>query len=121
MSKIRSAKTGFETTIFRKVRREGVRFKMNYAGAIGKPDIALPMRRKAVFLHSDFWHGWQLPRWEKNLPSDFWREKLKNNRARDRKVSAALRRQGWDVLVLWEHSYNREPEKAIARVVKFLE
>lgn len=120
MSKIRSKKTGFEKGIFSEIRRFGVRFQSNYSGVIGKPDIALPKKRKVVFLHSDFWHGWQLSRWENRLPNDFWREKLRKNRARDKRVIVALRRQGWAVFVLWEHFYKRNPERAIARVVKFL-
>jgi len=120
MSKIRSARTGFEKKFFGEIRKRGVRFREDYAGAMGKPDIALPRERKAVFLHSDFWHGWQLPRWEKILPNDFWKNKLNKNRARDKKVVASLRRQGWDVMVVWEHTYNKKPDETISRIVKFL-
>ena len=120
MSRIRSAGTGFEKKVFREIRRFGIRFRTNYTGAIGKPDIALPKARRAVLLHSDFWHGWQLPRWENKLPNDFWKQKLRKNRARDKKVVATLRRQGWKVLVVWEHQINRDPKYAIRKIVSFL-
>ena len=120
MSRIRSANTKFEKVIFAEIKRGGIKFKTNYSGAIGKPDIALPRKRRAVFLHSDFWHGWQLPRWEKILPSDFWREKLRKNRRRDRLVISTLRREGWNVLVLWEHTYKQNPKKAVEKVTNFL-
>jgi DNA mismatch endonuclease (patch repair protein) len=32
----------------------------------------------------------------------FWREKIQGNRRRDRKVNAALRRKGWEVVRIWE-------------------
>lgn len=120
MSKIRSAETGFEKKIFRELRKRGVYFKTHYTGIIGKPDIALPKSRKAVFLHSDFWHGWRLPSWEHILPSEFWKTKLKKNRARDRKVALALRRNGWKVMTLWEHSYSKDPKSSVASIARFL-
>lgn len=121
MSRIRSAETGFEKKIFRELRKSGVRFKTHYDGIIGKPDIAQPKSRKAVFLHSDFWHGWRLPSWEHILPSDFWKVKLKKNRARDKKVLLALRRKGWKVMILWGHSFRKNPRDSVARIARFLE
>lgn len=120
MSKIRSAETGFEKNIFRELRKRGVYFKTHYTGIIGKPDIALPKSRKAVFLHSDFWHGWRLPIWEHILPNKFWKMKLQKNRARDRKVILTLRREGWKVMVLWEHSIRKKPDSSIDKIIKFL-
>jgi len=103
MSRIRSSGTAFEQRIFKELRRHGVYFRPHYRRIIGAPDIALPSQCKAVFLHSDFWHGWQFPRWESNLPSEFWKIKLRKNRARDRRVRRTLRHLGWQVLVVWEH------------------
>lgn len=120
MSKIRSAKTGFEKRIFRELRKHRLYFKTHYTDIIGKPDIALPKSRRAVFLHSDFWHGWRLPSWEHILPNDFWKFKLKKNRARDRRVTLALRRRGWKVMTLWEHSYAKDPKSSVARIARFL-
>ena len=120
MSSIRSAKTGFERTIVRELRRQGLRFKTNYSRAMGKPDIALPRRRKAVFLHSAFWHGWRLPAWEHILPSEFWIEKLRKNRARDKRVVRALRREGWAVLIVREHQIERDFAGTLDRIAVFL-
>lgn len=120
MARIKSKETSFENRIFKEVRKSGVRFRKHYVGIIGNPDIALPRRRKAVFLHSDFWHGWRLPRWENVLPSDFWKDKLHKNRKRDRKVLLALRKRGWRVLVVWEHRIKKDPIGTTKRIVSFL-
>jgi DNA mismatch endonuclease (patch repair protein) len=120
MSKIKSSSTAFEKQIFRELRKRGIRFRTHYCGVVGKPDIALPRSRKAVFLHSDFWHGWRLPAWEHILPSDFWKIKLQKNRKRDQKVKRILRRQGWNVAVLWEHSFRSNPDVSLGRLVQFL-
>ena len=120
MSAIKSKNTVLEKRLFYLLRKQGLKFKTHYTEAIGKPDIALPKSCKAVFLHSDFWHGWRLPTWEHILPSEFWKTKLKKNRARDRKVVLALRRKGWKVMILWEHSFNKDPNGSVARIARFL-
>ena len=120
MSSIRSKNTIFEKKLFYLLRKRGLKFKTHYRGIIGNPDIALPKSRKAVFLHSDFWHGWRLPSWEHILPSEFWKTKLKKNRARDKKVLLALRRKGWEVMILWGHSFRKNPKDSVARIARFL-
>ena len=120
MSKIRSSGTEFERKFFKAIRAQGIKFKENYSGVMGKPDIALPKSRKAVFLHSDFWHGWQYPRWEKILPNDFWKNKIRKHRERDRKVIRSLRRLGWSVIVVWEHSFRKDPDRSLKGIKNFL-
>lgn len=120
MSSIKSKNTVLEKRLFYLLRKRGLKFRTHYGGVIGKPDIAVPKSRKAVFLHSDFWHGWRLPAWEHILPSEFWKIKLKKNRARDKKVLLALRRKGWKVMILWGHSFRKDPESSVARIVRFL-
>ena len=120
MSAIKSKNTVLEKRLFTLLRKQGIKFKTHYEGVIGKPDIAQPKSRKAVFLHSDFWHGWRLSSWEHILPSDFWKVKLKKNRARDTKVLRTLRRNGWKVMILWGHSFRKNPESSVARIARFL-
>lgn len=120
MSRVRSTNTKFEKVIFKEIRKSGIRFRSHYVGIIGKPDIALPKAKKAVFLHSDFWHGWRLSSWENILPSDFWKSKLQKNRIRDQFVVRKLRKEGWLVLVVWEHQINQSSEDIIKRIVNFL-
>lgn len=120
MSRIRSSNTDFEKKIFREVSRTGIKFKKNYKKIVGKPDIALPTFRKAVFLHSDFWHGWQLSRWDQILPNEFWKNKLIKNKIRDRFVARKLRQIGWEVLIIWEHQIKRDFDESVDRIVNFL-
>lgn len=120
MSRIHASRTEFENGVFKELRKRGVHFKINYSKVVGKPDIAKPKKKKAIFLHSDFWHGWQFPRWRRKLPNGFWREKIRKNRTRDREVLRILRRTGWKVMVVWEHSLKRDREYCINKMVAFL-
>jgi DNA mismatch endonuclease (patch repair protein) len=120
MARIKSKQTNFEMAVFSELRSRGLKFVANYPGVVGKPDIAAPKLRRAVFLHSDFWHGWRLPCWIDILPNDFWREKLRKNRRRDQSVLRKLRRQGWQVIVVWEHQIRRDRAKAMKVMSAFL-
>ena len=85
------------------LRRRGFRVETHVAELPGRPDIVLPARRVAVFVHGCFWHGCP---WHYTTPKNnrkWWKEKITRNKARDRRKAAALRRQGWSVLTVWEH------------------
>jgi DNA mismatch endonuclease (patch repair protein) len=90
-----------------------------------KVDFVFRCERVAVFVDGCFWHGCPKhsppARWLRNssMPAraglrsgaggrrtgkQFWREKLAANRARDRAVNRALRRGGWRVVRIWEHT-----------------
>lgn len=120
MSHIRSTDTSLEKRVFRYLRKEKVHFQPYYKKAPGKPDIALPRKKKAVFIDGDFWHGWKFGETGKRLPARYWRRKILKNMERDRKNRAKLRREGWRVLRVWEHELNRNERKALEKIRAFL-
>ena len=70
----------------------------------GHPDFAFRRARLAVFVDGCFWHGC---RWHCRMPKSrtaFWNPKIARNKKRDHVVRLLLRKQGWRVLRLWEHS-----------------
>ena len=78
MSKIRSKETKFEREFILRLKKSTrKKFKVNVTSIKGKPDIVFEKHKVCVFLDSDFWHGWQYPRWKHLLKDDFWREKIK--------------------------------------------
>ena len=75
----------------------------------GKPYIVLPKYKAVVFVNGCFWHGHTGCRyfvWPKNN-SEFWREKIIGNIARDQKNYELLRELGWHVFVIWECELKR--------------
>ena len=82
----------------------GLRFRLHGGKLPGRPDIVLPKYRTVVFVHGCFWHRHRGCR-NCTTPTnrrEWWLEKLNANAARDRLHSAALRRLGWKVVVVWE-------------------
>jgi len=53
---------------------------------------------------------------------EFWRSKLQENRRRDNRNRRKLRREGWDVLVVWEcHLKRASDEQLLRKLVLFLD
>lgn len=117
MSKIRSRDTKLEQEFIVSLRKTTYKkFQTNVTSIKGKPDIVFLKTKVCVFLDSDFWHGWYYPRWKHLLKNDFWRKKIKNNRERDKKTTAYLRKNGWVVFRFWEHQIKNNLDKMIENI-----
>jgi len=119
MSQIRSKDTKFELGFISELKKQTkIKFKTNVSSLRGKPDIVFLKQKVCVFLDSDFWHGWQYPRWKHLLKDDFWRNKIQANRNRDCRVARYLKSHGWVVLRFWEHELNSGPNLAITTIFR---
>jgi DNA mismatch endonuclease (patch repair protein) len=87
---------------------DGIRGYRKHWPVAGKPDFAWPGLRVALFVDGCFWHG--CPRCKRTPTSNtaFWDARIGGNRARDARVSRALRRDGWLVLRVWECALRQE-------------
>jgi DNA mismatch endonuclease (patch repair protein) len=118
MSIIKNKDTKPEITVRRLVHGMGFRYRLHYAKLPGRPDIVFPGRRKLIFVHGCFWHRHSDPTCKKGrLPEsrrEFWGPKLNGNRARDERVTAELRREGWAVMTVWECQCRRPDDLKVA-------
>ncbi len=104
MATVKSKGTAPEMVVRRLVHSLGYRFRLHNRLLPGCPDLIFPSRRKIIFVHGCFWHRHNCRR-GRAIPSDhrdYWEAKFARNRQRDRQVRRALRRDGWNVLVVWE-------------------
>lgn len=122
MSRIRGKDTVSEKEVFKYLRREKVYFQKHYEKAPGKPDIALPKKKKAVFIDGDFWHGRHLVETKERLPSKYWKEKIEGNAKRDQRNRRLLKKAGWEVLRVWGSNVKRKRprQKTLDKVTNFL-
>ena len=115
MRAIRSKDTTIELALRKALWQRGIRYRKNYKGLIGKPDIVITQYRIAVFCDSDFWHGYDWENRKARIKSNqnYWIPKIERNMKRDREVTAALVEQGWIVLRFWEHTIRKELEECV--------
>lgn len=103
MSKISSKDTKPEILVRKFLFSKGFRYRINVKTLPGKPDIVLPKYKTIIFVNGCFWHGHNCKKGK--LPSsntDFWKEKISNNKSRDAKNSDLLVKLGWKVIIIWQ-------------------
>jgi DNA mismatch endonuclease (patch repair protein) len=104
MSGIGGKNTRPEILVRKSLFAAGYRFRLHRKDLPGAPDIVLPTRKIAVFVHGCFWHMHAGCKFAKLPMSNavFWEAKLRGNSARDKRSIDALRSLGWRILIVWE-------------------
>jgi DNA mismatch endonuclease (patch repair protein) len=104
MRRVKGRDTAPEMTVRRALTALGARYRLHRKDLPGSPDIVMPGRRLALFVHGCFWHGHDCARGSRvpKANRDYWTAKVARNRARDVAARAALQAAGWRVETLWE-------------------
>ena len=104
MSANKAKNTKPEILLRKALWEEGVRgYRLNWKKAPGRPDIAFPGKKIAIFINGCYWH--RCPKCDLPLPKSnvqFWKDKFDKNITRDKKKNKELLDLGWHVLVFWE-------------------
>ncbi len=100
----------------------GYRYRLHRKDLPGKPDIVFPGRKKIIFVHGCFWHGHSCKRGarEPKTNTEYWRQKITGNMARDKEHKKKLKKAGWDVLVVWECQLKDE-KRLVETLMTFLD
>ena len=84
-------------------------YRLQWKQAPGRPDIAYPGRKVAIFVNGCFWH--RCPLCQPPVPKrnrEFWEAKFARNVERDAQALAELEAQGWTTIVIWECELKRD-------------
>ena len=111
MAAIRSKDTKPEMIVRRGLWKRGFRYRLNHKRLPGHPDLVLRKYRTCIFVNGCFWHGHlvdmqvlenseccKIP----NTNRNFWVEKIRRNKERDREEQRALASMGWHCITVWE-------------------
>ncbi|PNG27654.1 very short patch repair endonuclease [Methylocella silvestris] len=118
MAGIRSTNTRPELAIRKALHANGFRYRLHPSNVPGKPDLAFPRYKVAVFVNGCFWHGhdchlFRLPA----TRADFWSAKITRNRQRDEDVRKQLRKTDWRVLTIWECAIRGRESIGLSNVI----
>lgn len=104
MARVKSKDTSPEKAVRRILTRLGARYRLHRKDLPGNPDIVMPGRKLAIFVHGCFWHGHDCARGARvpKANRDYWLAKVGRNKARDEGATHALRADGWTVETIWE-------------------
>jgi len=112
MRRVRRRDTAPELALRRELTRRGLRYRVDYPRAPGRPDVALVGRRVAVFVDGEFWHGKKLGAERLASMPEYWRRKIERNVERDARVNEELRELGWIVIRITDRAIGRDLEIA---------
>ncbi|MDQ1806251.1 DNA mismatch endonuclease Vsr [Chryseobacterium sp. CKR4-1] len=110
MSKIKGKDTKPEILVRKFLFAHGFRYRLHDKKLLGKPDIVLRKYNAVIFVHGCFWHGhdgckkFVIPK----TRTDFWLNKIKTNISNDNKNIEALKKDGWNVIIIWECEIKNE-------------
>lgn len=96
-------------------------YRLHWKAAPGRPDIAYPGRRVAIFVNGCYWH--RCPTCQPAVPkrnSEFWERKFELNRERDARKARELVEAGWTVVIVWECELRKEPGGVVDGIVSVL-
>jgi len=98
-----------------------VGWRRNYS-LVGKPDFVFRREKIALFVDGCFWHGHGCGR---NLTPKTnrtsWKNKITDNKDRDRRNNRALRNLGWTTIRVWECSLVKKQASEIGRIRRAFE
>jgi DNA mismatch endonuclease (patch repair protein) len=107
MSRQASRDTAPEVAVRKLLHAAGYRYRINerVPGMSRRTiDIAFTRAKVAVMIDGCFWHGCPEHATRPKANSEWWREKLDRNIARDLETTEHLTAAGWTVLRFWEHA-----------------
>lgn len=95
-----------EMTLRLALHHAGLRYRKDVAPEPSlkcKADVVFRKERVCIFVDGCFWHGCPTHFHTPRTNSDWWEEKINDNKRRDTIKRTRLRERGWTVICVWEH------------------
>ncbi|MES2395433.1 MAG: very short patch repair endonuclease [Bacteroidota bacterium] len=104
MSQIKGKDTKPEMMVRKFLFASGFRYRLHDKKLPGKPDIVLPKYKTILFVHGCFWHGHENCKYfaAPKTRTEWWLNKINGNQKKDVESVSLLKKQGWNVITVWE-------------------
>jgi len=125
MQSVRRENTKPEIIFADLIRDQGIAFCQHAPELPGKPDFYFPDARTVVFVHGCFWHRHGGCGKGRNLAKsnyEYWQERIRKNKRRDRRVARKLREAGFSVYTVWECEVKKRriPTRLVKALTSYL-
>lgn len=117
MSKVRNKDSKIEIALRKTLWKEGYRYRKNSTKYFGKPDIVLSKYKTVIFVDSCFWHGCKKHGSMPVTRKDFWKKKIARNKERDKEVNRHYKKEGWQIIRVWEHEISKKYSPLIEKII----
>ena len=122
MQHVRNKDSEIELKLRRELWRNGFRYRKNVREIFGCPDIVFKKLKIAVFVDSEFWHGYDWENRKNDFKSnrDFWIKKIERNIQRDKEVNERLIAEGWTVLRFFGREIKKDVTKCVLKIAEII-
>ncbi len=117
MSRVKNKDSAAEIALRLALHAVGLRYRLHSRIEGVTVDLVFPRLKVAVFVDGCFWHGCPKHATHPKSNQDYWLPKLEENKERDKRQTARLRKAGWRVMRVWEHDCLPPAPRVIARIV----
>lgn len=103
MRAIKSKGSKIEIALQKELWSRGIHYRKNDKTIFGHPDLSFKGKKIAVFVDSEFFHGynWNIRKNDFKSNQEFWISKIERNIQRDKEVNEHLKSEGWTVIRFW--------------------
>jgi DNA mismatch endonuclease, patch repair protein len=117
MARVKRRDTRPERMLRSALHAAGLRFRVDRRIDGVHADIVFPAVKVAIFVDGCFWHSCPTHATTPKSNASYWLPKLEENRQRDLRQTASLRRNGWLVIRVWEHDCRLPADRLIRRII----
>ena len=123
MQRVKNKDSEIELILRRGLRKRNLRYRKNVKTIYGHPDIAFIEKKIAIFVDSEFWHGYDFEHRKEDFKTNqnFWITKIERNMTRDREVNEHLQSAGWTVLRFWGKEIKKDIERCVEIIVEAIQ
>jgi DNA mismatch endonuclease (patch repair protein) len=121
MAATRGRDTNPELRVRKTLHARGYRYRVNFRPVPGvrrTGDLVFTRARLVVLIDGCYWHACPIHYQQAKTRTDFWRDKIRGNVARDKETDQIFGEAGWTVLRFWEHE---ECDLVVSKIIATLE